>query len=94
MQPEQARELKLILVEEFRTLLRIEQATARRILDSMEDEQGRLELARTDPETARRFEEHTRAEREQRGYEIALSAAIAHVIVFEIETAQSYFSGP
>ncbi len=86
--------LKLEIAEAFRAQLRIEERNARRVLDEMESEKGRLDLIETEPETYKNFEAHTRVELEKRGYELALSAAIGHAIVFGFGLIQPYLSRP
>lgn len=88
------KDLTLEIARVFRAQLRIEERNARRVLDEMESEQGRLRLTETEPETYRNFEAHTREEREKRGYELALSAAIGHAVVVGVALIQPYFSRP
>ena len=78
---ENIRLITLKIAEEFRNQYRVEWPRIRRLLVEVESSEQRRQLARTDPEAARLFEMHTAAEREERGRELAMSAAVAHAVV-------------
>ncbi|NQW24073.1 MAG: hypothetical protein HQ475_11565 [SAR202 cluster bacterium] len=78
--------------EVYRRFLEVYRANLKRLLQvaaDMDDDEYRLELAKSEPDKAHILEGQTRQEREAHAPEIAMSVAVADAIQFALEKHHS-----